>query len=141
MKRLFTLTYLLIAIAASGCGPSEPRDPLLAALESGKAAEEKQQEKLAATHSDDPNPLRRKLSDLQIRELFFGPDQIDGDWMAWMPCSQAKAGLPVQASAKVYLSSCDALTTDLLAKARAEGFSDVSADDVLDPRLTGAKKP
>ncbi|GAC1632192.1 MAG: hypothetical protein NVS9B10_26420 [Nevskia sp.] len=89
-------------------------------------------------HPDDPNPLRRKLGDLDIRELFFGPSQTRGDWRAWRPCSQQANGLKVAAADQVMLSRCAALRGDLLAKAKAAGVPEATAENVLDPQLSGA---
>lgn len=139
----FTAAIAITAtIAVSSCNRNEPQDKLKQAFDAGKQQSQQQ----AATdparqpHPGDRNPLRRKLGDLQIRELFFGPDQTQGDWMAWLPCSQAHAGLPVSAADHVYLKRCDALRDYLLTRARSSGISDATADDVLDPRLSGARK-
>lgn len=141
MKGRPTLTAVLVTLAFTACGKSEPRDPLEAAMQAGKEAAAEQETKQAKTHPGDSNPLRQKLSDLEIRELFFGPEQIEGDWMAWIPCSQAHSNLPVLPADKIYLKRCHALKTHLIAKARAAGFSNVNADHVLDPSLTGAQQP
>lgn len=144
MRRMSASFVFAVATAclALACGREEPQDKLKAAFESGK----RQSEQQAATdparqpHPDDRNPLRRKLGDLAIRELFFGPEQTQGDWMAWLPCSQQHAGMPVAEGHRSYLKRCDALRDDLLSRARGAGFSDATADDVLDPQLTGARK-
>lgn len=141
MKTLLPVAATLLAIALSGCGKSEPRDPLEAAMQAGKEAAAKDAKKQAETHAGDSNPLRRKLSDLEIRQLFFGPEQMDGDWLAWLPCSQENAGMAVHPAAQVHLKHCEALKSDLLSKAHAAGFPEVTANDVLDPRLTRAKQP
>ncbi len=89
-------------------------------------------------HPGDPNPLRRKLGDLQIRELFFGATQTQGDWIAYLPCSQDKFGLPVAGPNRIYLKRCAALERYLLDKAHGAGFADATARDVLDPRISHA---
>lgn len=141
MKFLLTMSATLLTIGVVGCGSSEPSDPLEAAMQAGKEAAAQEDKKQSATHPGDSNPLRRKLSDLEIRHLLFGPEQMDGNWMAWLPCSQVHAGMTVHPAAKVYLKDCDELERDLIAKARDAGFSTITTDHVLDPRLTRAQKP
>lgn len=144
MTRLCLSAAVAIAavLVASACNRDQPQDALKDAFEAGKERSQQQAagDPARQPHPDDRNPLRRKLGDLQIRELFFGPDQTRGDWMAWLPCTQAHAGLPVEAGHRAYLKRCDALRDDLLARARGAGFADATADDVLDPRLSGARK-
>lgn len=144
MTRPFLSVAVAIAAAfgASACNRDQPQDALKDAFDAGKEQSQQQAagDPARRPHPDDRNPLRRKLGDLQIRELFFGPDQTRGDWMAWLPCSQAHAGLPVEAGHRAYLKRCDALRAELLATARGAGFADATADDVLDPRLSGARK-
>ena len=89
-------------------------------------------------HPEDHNPLRRKLGDLQIKEMFFGPNQTQGDWMAYLPCSQDFAGQPVAPPNRIYLKRCPALHQYLLSRARTAGFADATANDVMDVRLSGA---
>ncbi|MDZ4078502.1 MULTISPECIES: hypothetical protein [Hydrocarboniphaga] len=138
----FNVTVALAAMLVAACNRDAPPDKLKQAYEAG----EQQSQQQAATdparqpHPGDRNPLRRKLGDLQIRELFFGPDQTQGDWVAWLPCSQAHAGLPVAEGHRAYLKRCDALRDELLERAQDAGFADATADDVLDPRLSGARK-
>ncbi len=139
----FTAAIAITAtIAVSACNRDEPQDKLKQAFDAGKQQSQQQAatEPARQPHPGDRNPLRRKLGDLQIRELFFGPDQTQGDWMAWLPCSQAHAGLPVEPGHRAYLKHCDALRDELLSRARGAGVADASADDVLDPRLSGARK-
>lgn len=138
----FNVTVALAAMLVAACNRDAPPDKLKQAYEAGQQQSQQQ----AATdparqpHPGDRNPLRRKLGDLQIRELFFGPDQTQGDWVAWLPCSQAHAGLPVAEGHRAYLKRCDALRDELLERAQGAGFADATADDVLDPRLSGARK-
>ncbi len=89
-------------------------------------------------HPNDPNPLRRKFGDLDIRERFFGVSQTQGDWRAWRPCSQQANGLAVSAADRVFLSRCAALRDDLLAKAHAAGVPEAKTENVMDPQLSGA---
>lgn len=134
------LTALLLV--ACGRGSHAPRDKLRQALD---AARQQSQQQAAADparrpHPGDANPLRRKLDDLQIKQLFFGPSQTQGDWIAYLPCSQHDAGLPVAAANRIYLKRCPALQQYLLQRARAAGYADVTAKDVMDPRISGALK-
>jgi hypothetical protein len=144
MTRLPLTVSVAIAatLVASGCNRDQPQDALKDAFDAGKAHSQQQAagDPARRPHPDDRNPLRRKLGDLQIRELFFGPDQTRGDWMAWLPCTQAHAGLPVEAGHRSYLKRCPALRDELLGRARDAGFADATADDVLDPRVSGARK-
>ncbi|MFI4983271.1 MAG: hypothetical protein ACHQIO_23200 [Nevskiales bacterium] len=134
------LTLLLPAALLAGCGQGHPQDQLGKAV----AAAWQQSEQQAAAdparrpHPDDPNPLRRKLGDLQIKELFFGPTQTQGDWMAYLPCSQDYFGQPVAGPNRIYLKRCPALEQYLLAKAKGAGFAEANTRDVLDPRISGA---
>lgn len=136
---------MLVAAAAllSGCHhEDDSADRLKHALE---AAREQSAQQAAAdparqAHPGDSNPLRRQLGDLQIRELFFGPTQTQGDWMAYLPCSQSYFGMPVAGPNRVYLKRCPALEQYLLGKARNAGFADATLKDVLDPRISGAAR-
>lgn len=136
------VTVTLAAALVAACNRDAPQDKLKEAYEAGKQQSQQQAaaDPARQPHPDDRNPLRRKLGDLQIRELFFGPDQTQGDWMAWLPCSQDHAGLPVADGHRSYLKRCDALRDELLKRAHGAGFADATADDVLDPRLSGARK-
>jgi hypothetical protein len=134
----------IIAVAATallGCGHNDhSADPLRQAMDAARQQSEQQ----AATdparqpHLDDPNPLRRKLGDGQIRELFFGVTQTQGDWIAYLPCSQQYAGMPVAQPNLLYLKRCPALQQYLLARAHAAGFADATVANVMDARISGA---
>ena len=135
------LPLILLAVVLAGCGHGgSSQDKLGQAMD---AARQQSQQQAAADparqpHPGDPNPLRRKLGDLQIRELFFGVTQTQGDWMAYLPCSQTYAGLPVAGPNRIYLKRCPALQQFLLDKAHGAGFADATAKDVLDPRISHA---
>ena len=138
----FIAAVMAVTFAASACNREEPQDGLKAAVDAGKQQSQRQAaaDPVRQAHADDKNPLRRKLGDLQIRELLFGPDQTDGDWMAWMPCTQQQAGMPVNATNTIYLKRCGPLRNHLLARAHEAGFSTATGDDVMDPRISGAAR-
>ncbi len=134
---LFVFTACLI----SGCGHTDAsQDRIKQAM---NAAERQSQQQAAADparqpHPGDTNLLRRKLGDLQIRELFFGTSQTQGDWIAYLPCSQSYAGMPIAAANRIYLKRCPALQQFLLTRARGAGFGDATAKDVMDVWISGA---
>lgn len=134
----FIAAVMAATFAVTACNREAPQDALKAAVDAGKQQSERQAaaDPVRQVHADDKNPLRRKLGDLQIRELFFGLDQTEGDWMAWMPCTQQQAGLPVNPVNRVYLKRCDALRTHLLERAHNAGFTSATGDDVMDPRIS-----
>jgi hypothetical protein len=136
------LALLLPAVLLAGCGQgNHSQDQLGQAVDAARQQSERQAaaDPARQPHPDDPNPLRRKLGDLQIKELFFGVTQTQGDWMAYLPCSQDYLGLPVAGPNRIYLKRCPALQQYLLGKAHGAGFGDASTRDVLDPRISGAK--
>lgn len=136
-----TPLLLVIVCLISGCDHRDaPQDKIKQAIN----AAERQSQQQAATdparqpHPNDANPLRRKLGDLQIRELFFGKSQTQGDWIAYLPCSQSYAGIPVAAANRIYLKRCPALQQFLLTRARGAGFGNATAKDVMDVWISGA---
>ncbi len=132
---------LVVAVLFYGCHHSDDSQARLRrVLDTGRQQAEQQAaaDPARQPHPNDANPLRRKLGDLQIRELFFGVTQTQGDWMAYLPCSQAYAGLPVAGPNKIYLKRCPALQQYLLDKAHGAGFADAAAKDVFDPRISHA---
>jgi len=133
---------LVVALLVQGCQRSNSsQDQLRQALAAGQQHADQQAaaDPARQPHPDDANPLRRKLGDLQIRELFFGPTQTQGDWMAYLPCSQNYFGMPVAGPNRIYLKRCPALEQYLLGKAHGAGFGDATTRDVLDPRISGAR--
>jgi hypothetical protein len=132
---------LFIAALLAACDQHETaQDKIKQAI---TAAERQSQQQAVAdparrAHPDDANPLRRRLGDLQIRELFFGASQTQGDWVAFLPCSQSCAGMPVAAANRIYLKRCPALQQYLLTRARGAGFADATVKDVMDARISGA---
>ena len=134
-------TLLFVAALLAGCSQHETaQDKIKQAM---NAADRQSQQQAAAdpkqqAHPDDANPLRRKLGDLQVRELFFGPSQTQGDWVAFLPCSQSYAGMPVAAANRIYLKRCPALQQYLLSRAQSAGFADATVKDVMDARISGA---
>ena len=137
------LALLLPAALLAGCGHgNHSQDQLGQAVDVARQQSEQQAaaDPARQPHPDDPNPLRRKLGDLQIKELFFGPTQTQGDWMAYLPCSQDLFGLAVAGPNRIYLKRCQALQQFLLAMAHGAGFADAGVREVLDPRISGAKQ-
>ncbi len=137
------LALLLPAALLAGCGDGNHSQGQLGhAMDAARQQSELQAaaDPTQQPHSDDANPLRRKLSDLQIKELFFGPTQTQGDWMAYLPCSQDYFRLAVAGPNRIYLKRCPALQQYLLAKAHGAGFADAGVREVLDPRISGAKQ-
>ncbi|MDB5973312.1 MAG: hypothetical protein JWR07_72 [Nevskia sp.] len=135
------LALPLLATMVAGCGHGDAsQDKLVQAMDAARQQSEQQAtaDPARQPHPDDPNPLRRKLGDLQIRELFFGVTQTQGDWIAYLPCSQDKFGLPVAGSNRIYLNRCTSLEQYLLDKAHGAGFADATVRDVLDPRISHA---
>ena len=135
---LFLLGASAMLLAACGHGS---QDKLAHAIDAGRQQSEQQAaaDPAQRPHPDDSNLLRRKLSDTQIWQLFFGPTQTQGDWIAYLPCTQSEAGLPVAPYNRIYLKRCPALQQYLLARARSAGFFDATARDVMDPRISGAR--
>ena len=135
---LLILPLLLLATACGRGGSAQ------SGIDSAIDAAKRQSERQAAgdparqPHPDDANPLRRKLGDLQIRELFFGATQTQGDWIAYLPCSQSYFGMPVAAANRVYLRRCPVLEQYLLDRAHRNGFPEATTRDVLDTRISGA---
>ena len=136
---LLALPLLSAILAACGHGNAS-QDKLAQAMDAARQQSEQQAagDPARQPHPGDPNPLRRKLGDLQIRELFFGATQTQGDWIAYLPCSQDKFGLPVAGPNRIYLKRCAALERYLLDKAHGAGFADATARDVLDPKISHA---
>jgi hypothetical protein len=136
-----TPLFVLITCLVTGCGHSDAsQDKNKQAM---NAAERQSQQQAAADparqpHPGNANPLRRKLGDLQIRELFFGKSQTQGDWIAYLPCSQSYAGVPVAAANRIYLKRCPALQQFLLTRAHGAGFGDATVKDVMDVWISGA---
>jgi hypothetical protein len=130
----------MLAVAACGRGGGSQ-----SGIDQAVDAAKRQSERQAAAdparqpHPGDANPLRRRLGDLQIRELFFGPTQTQGDWIAYLPCSQSYFGLPVAGANRIYLKRCPALEQYLLDRAHRNGFPEATARDVLDTRVSGAQ--
>jgi hypothetical protein len=138
------LALLLPATLLGGCGQgNHSQDQFGQAVNAARQQSEQQAaaDPARQPHPDDPNPLRRKLGDLQIRELFFGATQTQGDWIAYLPCSQDYFGLPVAGPNRIYLKRCPALEQYLLTKAHGAGFADVGIRQVFDPRISGAAQP
>ena len=71
--------------------------------------------------------------------MFFGPAQTQGDWIAYLPCSQSYFGLPVAEANRIYLKRCGALERYLLDRARRGGFPEATTRDVMDTRISGAR--
>jgi len=139
---VFNAAVLVVASLLGAChNQGEPSNGKVEqAIEIGRQQSQQQaaSDPAQQPHPSDPNPLRRKLGDLQIRELFFGPSQTQGDWIAYLPCSQLYAGMTVAAANRIYLKRCLALQQYLLARAGAGGFHDVEVRDVMDPHISGA---
>ncbi|MDE0853914.1 MAG: hypothetical protein OSA97_05785 [Nevskia sp.] len=137
------MALVAVSLLAACQRHSSSQDSLKQALDAAQAqsAQQATTDPARHAHPDDPNPLRRKLGDLEIRELFFGPTQTRGDWMAYLPCSQNYFGMPVAGPNRIYLKRCPALEQYLLGKARGAGFADAALKDVLDPRVSGAQRP
>lgn len=135
-------SILALTLAVSACGHgNDSQDKLRQAIEAGRQQADAQAASNPAqqVHPGDDNPLRRKLSDLQILELFFGVSQTQGDWIAYLPCSEDRAGLRVAGPDRIYLKRCAALQRYLLNRAHANGFPDATVDNVMDPRISGAR--
>ena len=138
--RVIVLVAVSLLAACDRSDASRSRIDAVVAQDRNRAAARATGDPARRLHPDDPNPLRRKLSDLDIRELFFGTSQTRGDWRAWRPCSQQANGMAVAAADQVLLSRCAALRSDLLAKARAAGVPEATAENVMDPQLSGAAR-
>jgi hypothetical protein len=109
MARTPGFIIAMTAAALLGCGHSDhSADQLKQAMDVARQQSEQQAvgDPARQAHPDDPNPLRRKLGDLQIRELFFGATQTQGDWIAYLPCSQQYAGMVVAQPNRLYLKRC-----------------------------------
>lgn len=135
--RPLAATVLMLSACHHG---DDAQDKLRQALDAGRqqAARQAAADPARQPHPGDANPLRRQLGDLQILELFFGPTQTQGDWIAYLPCSQAYFGMPVAGPNRIYLERCPALQQYLLDRAHRNGFPDATARDVLDTRISGA---
>jgi hypothetical protein len=137
------LALLLPAALLAGCGQgNHSQDPLGQAVDAARQQSEQQAaaDPARQPHPGDPNPLRRKLGDLQIKELFFGPTQTQGDWMAYLPCSQDYFGLPVAVPNRIYLKRCPALQQYLLGKAHSAGFAGASTRELAALRWKGRRR-
>jgi hypothetical protein len=135
------ILMVFAAFAVVGCGHGKAGNGIDQAVDESRRQSEQQAgaDPTRQPHSGDSNPLRRKLGDLQIRELFFGPTQTQGDWMAYLPCSQSYFGLPVAGPNRIYLKRCPALEQYLLDRAHRNGFPEATTRDVLDTRISGAQ--
>lgn len=71
-------------------------------------------------HAGDPNPLRRALGDGPIIHGLLGRPSNS----LFVSCAKNHAA-----------AGCAALQQTLLQRAHAAGFTDATADDVLDPRM------
>lgn len=133
---------LVMLLAVAGCGRGSGSQ---GGIDQAVDAAKRQSERQAAAdparqpHPGDANPLRRRHGDLQIRELFFGPTQTQGDWIAYLPCLQSYFGLPVAQANRIYLKRCPALEQYLLDRAHKGGFPEATPRDVLDTRISGAQ--
>jgi hypothetical protein len=134
---LFIAAILLVAC---GRGNDSSHDPIQQAIATAQRQSARQvaADPARQPHPSDGNPLRRKLGDLQIKELFFGPSQTQGDWIAYLPCSQNYAGMQVATANRIYLKRCPALQQYLLNRAHAAGYGEAAMKDVMDPRISGA---
>ncbi|MDB5986954.1 MAG: hypothetical protein JWR16_2007 [Nevskia sp.] len=141
MPRLLAVPLLAAMIAGCGHGDTS-QDKIAQAIDAGRRQSEQQAaaDPARQPHPNDPNPLRRALGDLQIRELFFGPMQTQGDWIAYLPCSQQAAGMAVAPANRLYLKRCPTLQQTLLTRAHSAGFTDATAANVMDARISGAAK-
>lgn len=138
--RVIILVATGLLAACDRSDASRSRIDAVVAQDRDRAAARAASDPARRPHPDDPNPLRRKFGDLDIRELFFGRSQTQGDWRAWRPCSQQANGLAVAAADQVMLSRCAALRSDLLTKAKASGIPEATVENVMDPQLSGAAR-